>query len=182
MGFPHTMPKVVLQDYATEALSLLPDAQRRSVKTRLSLADNKFSLVFCNPTAAADFVATYMAKDVHYEDPDDNTLSPLIARTGRPLAIRRRGAATHPLYEKLRVVLDSSPATRDMVIVQKSYPKNGIWYTDFFGQVGDKLSPFITATYNETPHTTTITDVVLLRDSNLISPSNLAVVKAAALT
>jgi hypothetical protein len=169
-GFPQVMPKVVLQDYATEALSLLPEERRRSVKTRLSPADNKFSFVFGSAADAAEFVAIFSSKDVYYEDPDDQTRTPLRARQGRPLALRRRGAATHPIYGKLREIMDKDASTASMAIVQQSYPKNGTWNTDFYGQLGHKLVPFFTASFCEGPHSTTVSEIALTKNSKLSSP------------
>ena len=179
-GFPQIMPKIVLQDHADEAISIMTDQSKRSVKTRLSPADNKFSFVFTTAAEAADFVTTFTSKGLAYQDPDTMIVTPLRASQGRPLAARRRGAATHQVWAELRAVLDKNPNQSNMLIIMKSFPVNGVWHTDFYGQLGIRLTPLISVTFAEGTDKTTVTKVDYLRDSRVITAAELETISAAA--
>ena len=75
---------------------------------------------------------------------------------GRPLVVRRRGAAIRPVYTKLEEILSGMPELPGFIITQRSLPRSGKWVTDFFAQVGRKSTPLSTLTYREDPEVTVI--------------------------
>ena len=149
-GFPVTQPGIVLREYAAEALDILPPRERMNVKVRASAADTQFSLVFATPTLASTFVENYRAHAFVYTD-DDKATTPLTCRTGKPLALRRRGGLIMPVYAQLEIVLKRTRTLTTASISQVSKPRGGIMHTEFFALVGKTLTPLFTLRFKDEP-------------------------------
>ena len=63
---------------------------------------------------------------------------------------------THPVYAKTEELLQAKEYYRGAKIVQKNLPRNDTWTTDFFAQIGRKVTPLFTLFFLEGPHSTTI--------------------------
>ena len=70
-GFPVLLPGFVMKEFITEALSILPEDDRKKVRIRSSPADNQFSLVFSDAAKADSFIEGYRAHGFVYIDPPD---------------------------------------------------------------------------------------------------------------
>ena len=117
----------MLKEYVTEAHSILPIDDRKKVRVRAPLADNQFSLVFHDSAKADSFIEGYRAHGFVCIDPSDESKfeAPLSVTMGRPLLVRRRGAAIRPVYAKLEEILSSMPDLAGSTITQRSLPRAG---------------------------------------------------------
>jgi hypothetical protein len=110
----------------------------------------QFSLVFPNPTSAANFVENYRARAYVFIDPNNNS-HPLSCRLGKPMALRRRGGLIRPIYSELEEVFRTSPHFKDAIISQSSKPRAGVMSTEFFALLGRSMVPLFTLFYKDTP-------------------------------
>jgi hypothetical protein len=179
-GFPTTQPGFILKEYATEALALLPTEERAAVRTRVSPADTQFSFVFPSAGMAASFVSNYRAMNFVYIDPDKNQ-TPLTCRTGKPIALRRRGGLIRPVYSVLEEELRNTPALATATISQTSKPRNGVMSTEFFALKGRVLTLLFTLVFKETPEESIIVRVTLPADGSPLSDDSLDRIKRAAI-
>jgi hypothetical protein len=178
-GFPTIQPGFVLKAYATEALEILPDAGRKLIKTRVSPADTQFSLVFPCSGSAASFVEAYRARQMVFVDADKNE-TPLTCRTGKPLALRRRGGLIRPVYSELEAILKNMPSMARATISQTSKTRSGTMTTEFYALIGSKLTALFTLTFKETPEAMTIEQVNPPLDGSALSPADFAKIVQAA--
>ena len=179
-GFPTTQPGFVLKGYADEALELLPTEERKAVRVRVSPADFQFSLVFPTSHAASTFVDAYRASNFVYTDAD-KVETPLTCRTGKPIALRRRGGAIRPVYSELEDVLRDMPTMKNAEISQSSKPRSGVWHTDFFVLKGRILTPLFSLTFKEDPEATTIVEMNPPPGGSPLSVADFARIKADAM-
>jgi hypothetical protein len=149
-GFPSDQPGFILKEYAIEALAILPEAERSAIRLRISPADTQFSMVFPSPEQAAHFVTMYRALSFVFLAPDKSP-TPLTCRTGKPLALRRRGGLIRPVYAALEEVLRSMPSMSDATISQTSRMKFGAMTTAFFALRGRGLTPLFSIVFQDTP-------------------------------
>jgi hypothetical protein len=147
-GFPVTQPGIVLREYSTEALDLLPPSEAKAVRVRVSPADTQFSLVFPLPSLASAFVEEYRSRKMVYRD-DNGVETPLTCRTGKPIALRRRGGLIRPMYTLLEEILSRSPRFTTSSISQSSKVKLGVMTTDFFALQGKTLTPLFALTFQD---------------------------------
>ena len=115
--FPEVLPRVVLQDTLDELLLFVPEADRKAVRSRIAPADSQFTMIFPTAAQADSFVERFRAEDFYYEDPDTKVETNLIAVKGKPLAVRRRGGVTHPVYAKTEELLQAKEYYRGAKIV-----------------------------------------------------------------
>jgi hypothetical protein len=178
-GFPTTQPGFILKKYATEAIAILTDADKLLVRLRIPPADTQFSMVFPSSSMAASFVENYRALDMVFADADKNE-TPLTCRTGKPLALRRRGGLIMPVYSALEGILRTMPSFSNASISQSSKTKMGKMNTEFFALVGSKLTPLFRLEFQETPDEMTISQVVLPVGGSALSSDDFdLIVKAA---
>ena len=149
-GFPEVQPGIVLREYAEEALAILPSLERALVKLRVSPADTQFSLVFQTPALAKAFVEDYSSRKFAYVD-SDSVLHPLACRTGKPLALRRRGGLIMPIYALLQTILSRTRGYATASISQVSKLRGGAMHTDFFALIGKTLTPLFTLRFGGAP-------------------------------
>jgi hypothetical protein len=149
-GFPVIQPGIVLREYAEEALELLPALERAAVKVRVSPADLQFSLVFPTPAHASTFVEVYTSRKYAYED-HDRVMYPLSCRTGKPLALRRRGGLIMPIFALLQTILLRTRGHGTASISQVSKMRDGAMHTDFFALTGKKLTPLFSLRFGGAP-------------------------------
>ncbi len=147
-GFPVTQPGIVLREYAAEALAILPTAEAKAVRVRASPADTQFSLVFPLPSLASAFVEEYRSRKFVYRD-EDGVETPLTCRTGKPIALRRRGGLIRPIYTLLVEVLLRTRGFTTASISQSSKVKNGVMTTDFYALKGKSLAPLFSLTFRD---------------------------------
>jgi hypothetical protein len=176
-GFPDVMPRVVLQEFADEVIQYIPSADRPTLKTRIPVADTQFTLIFTTNEKAKSFIEAFKAAGIYYEDDEDKSQSPLTASLGKPLAIRRRGAAIRPVYAKLEELIPSIAV--NATIVQKNQVKNGIMSTEFFLQCGRRLSAAFTLFFDEGPLNTVISKVEFAAASPLSTAGRSAITETA---
>jgi hypothetical protein len=181
-GFPLLLPKFALQEYVTEALSVVEPLIRAQIRVRSSQVDDQFSLVFPDAARADSFLEAFRAYGCCYIDPidDDKVEVKLIASKSRPLAMRRRGAAIRPVYTVLEDLLSQVPTLRAASISQRQAPRQGIWATEFFAQVGRSLAPLFTLKFREDPHATIITEVMVPAGGSALSADDILIIRAAA--
>ncbi len=144
-----------MREYATEALDLLPPSEAKAVRVRVSPADTQFSLVFPLPSLASAFVEEYRARKFVFKD-DDGAETPESCRTGKPIALRRRGGLIRPVYALLEDVLRRTPRYTTASISQVSKPKAGVMTTEFFALKGKVLTPLFTLSFKDTPDSMSI--------------------------
>ena len=60
------------------------------------------------------------------------------------------------MYAKTEELPQANEYYRGATLVQKNLPRNGTWTTDFFAQIGRKVTPLFTLFFLEGPHSTTI--------------------------
>jgi hypothetical protein len=179
-GFPVIQPGIVLREYAEEALEILPTLERALVKLRVSPADTQFSLVFQTPALASAFVEDYTSRKFAFED-GDKVLHPLACRTGKPLALRRRGGLIMPIYALLKTILRRTRGHTTATISQVSKLRGDTTHTDFFALTGKTLTPLFTLRFGGIPEQLAIvgfypaTDHCPLADADLTLLSEAAV-------
>jgi len=139
-GFPVTQPGFILKEYANEALATLPTADQAGIRLRISPADTQFSMVFPTPEQAMNFVTNYRALAFVFRYPGKPD-TPLTCRTGKPIALRRRGGLIRPVYAALEEVLRDMPSMSSATISQTSRMKFGAMTTAFFALRGRELTP-----------------------------------------
>jgi hypothetical protein len=149
-GFPVIQPGIVLREYAEEALELLSPLERALVKLRVSPADTQFSLVFQTPTAAKAFVEDYTSRKFAFID-GDQAQHPLTCRTGKPLALRRRGGLIMPIYALLTTILSRTRGYTTATISQVSKLRGDVTHTEFFALIGKTLTPLFTLRFGGAP-------------------------------
>jgi hypothetical protein len=149
-GFPVTQPGFVLKEYATEALAILPSADQAGIRLRISPADTQFSMVFPSPEQAKNFVEIYRALAFVFRSPGKPDI-PLTCRTGKPIALRRRGGLIRPVYAALEEVLSCMPTMKDATISQTSRMRGGSMTTHFYALRDRELVPLFHLVFAETP-------------------------------
>ena len=168
-----------MSNYADEAVLLVPAIERKLLKVRVSPADNQFSIVFPSAGGAASFVEAYRAMDMVYRDPVGNETK-LACRTGKPIALRRRGGLIMPIYKELEEILAKTSNLSTAKITQSSKTRSGKMTTEFFAQVGNTLSPLFALVFKETADDMSIEEVTELRAGTALSTADFArIVKAA---
>jgi hypothetical protein len=178
-GFPTMLPRCVMSTYADEAVLLVPAIERKLLKVRVSPADNQFSIVFPSAGGAASFVEAYRAMDMVYRDPG-GTETKLACRTGKPIALRRRGGLIMPVYKELEEILAMTSDLSTAKIIQSSKVRSGKMTTEFFAQVGNKLSPMFALVFLEASDSMSIEEVTELRaGTDLTSEGFARIVKIA---
>ncbi len=105
---------------------------------------------------------------------------PLTCRTGKPIALRRRGGLIRPVYTALEEVLSSMPTMKKATISQTSRMRGGSMTTHFFALRGRDLVPLFHLVFVETPEEMHISQFQESSDCPL-SDSDLEKVRAAAL-
>jgi hypothetical protein len=178
-GFPTTQPGFILKEYAAEALAILPDSDRAAVRLRISPADIQFSMVFPSPEKATSFVTNYRALSFVFYDPN-KAAWPLSCRTGKPIALRRRGGLIRPVYTALEEVMGSMESMASATISQSSKMKNGVMTTSFFALRGRSLTPLFYLVFQESPEAMHISGFHTAEECP-ISASDLTKVRIAAL-
>jgi hypothetical protein len=149
-GFPVVQPGIVLREYAEEALEILPALERALVRMRISPADSQFSFVFPSPASAKSFVEGYSARKFVFED-CDKAMHPLTCRTGKPLALRRRGGLIMPIYALLTTILSRTRGYTTASISQVSRQRGGATHTEFYALVGKTLTPLFSLIFEGAP-------------------------------
>jgi len=149
-GFPVTQPGFILKEYANEALATLPTADQAGIRLRISPADTQFSMVFPTPEQAMNFVTNYRALAFVFRYPGKPD-TPLTCRTGKPIALRRRGGLIRPVYAALEEVLRDMPSMSSATISQTSRMKFGAMTTAFFALRGRELTPLFSIVFQDTP-------------------------------
>jgi hypothetical protein len=171
-----------MKDYIIEALSVIPSAERKLVRTRSSAADDQFSLIFATSEKADSFIDAYRAGGFVFVDPDDENKAetPLKVSKSRPLAQRRRGKAIHPVYAQLELILGAMPSLRSASICQRQAPRGGTWSTEFFAQNGRNLAPLFSLRFREDPTETIITELIVMPAGSELSADSLQLLRTAA--
>jgi hypothetical protein len=177
-GFPSTQPGFILREYAAEGLALLPDSDQKLVRLRVAPADDMFSMVFPSPAKAASFVECYRALNMVFVAPDKST-HPLTCRTGKPIALRRRGGLIRPVYAALEKILGGMVSMATASISQTSKMRNGVMGTSFALR-GRDLAPLFSLTFHESPEAMQITELTPAIGGPL-SDTDLAALRAVAM-
>jgi hypothetical protein len=149
-GFPVTQPGFVLKEYATEALAILPTDDRAGIRLRISPADTQFSMVFPTPEQAKNFVEIYRGLAFVFRSHGKPDI-PLTCRTGKPIALRRRGGLIRPVYAALEEVLNNMPTMKNATISQTSRMRGGSMTTHFYALRDRELVPLFHMVFAETP-------------------------------
>ena len=129
------------------------------MKARIQQVDTQIIMMFPTSAKADGFLAVFNDNYFVYEDPDSGIDTPLTAKKGRPLAVRRRGGATHPVYEKAETLLNRLPNFESANLTPLSGMKKGIMQTEFLAGVGRKVTPLFTIFVREDQHETLISSV-----------------------
>jgi hypothetical protein len=181
-GFPVLLPSFAMKEYINEALSVIPSAERKLVRTRSSAADDQFSLIFATSAQADSFIEAYRAGGFVFVDPDDATKAETLLKVSknRPLAQRRRGKAIHPIYAQLELIIDAMPTLRSASICQRQAPRGGTWFTEFFAQSGRSLAPLFSLRFREDPTETVITELIVPSAGSALSDDHMQLIRVAA--
>ena len=177
--FPEPLPRIVLHENYLRLLDLLPLASRSAVKPRIAPVDSQVSMLFPSSAAADDFLEAFRAADFVYRDQDSGVETRLVARKGRPLAIRRRGGVIHPIYAKTDEILKGKDFFRTARISQTHSTRGGLMKTELFAEVGRKVTPLFAIIFREAEHETTVSSVDFPA-TPVLSASECAAIRAAA--
>lgn len=159
-GFPEDLPKAVLEETLAELIGLMPLHEQSKVRHRIGMVDNKIILIFPTTEGAEGFLDKFRSEAFVYIDKDSQAQSTLVANQGRPLAVRRRGAATHPVYSAAEKVLLRNSALIGAKLTQKPSMRAGSLQTEFYAGLGRKVRSLFTITFAEGEHETTISSVL----------------------
>jgi hypothetical protein len=179
--FPEKLPRAVLRETFNDLVLLLPLHDQGEVKARINQVDNKIIMFFPTSAKADGFLDAFNCKSPAYQDPDWGNDTLLTAKKGRPLAVRRRGGATHPVYEKAETLLKLLPSFESAKLIPNSIMKGGIMQTEFHAGLGRKVTPLFTIFFREEQHETTISSVTFPTDSVFSAPDCEAICAAAGL-
>ena len=97
-----------------------------------------------------NFVTNYRALAFVFRSPGKPD-TPLTGRTGKPIALRRRGGLIRPVYAALEEVLNNMPTMSTATISQTSRMKSGSITTAFFALRGRNLTPLFSIVFQDTP-------------------------------
>ncbi len=111
------------------------------------------------PEGADGFLDTFRQENFYYLDKDTQDRTTLSAGKGRPLAVRRRGGATHPVYSAAESLLRAKEGYRNAKLTQKPSMRSGAMQSEFFADLGRKVIPLLTIIFAEGQHETTISAV-----------------------
>jgi hypothetical protein len=178
-GFPEQLPRSVLLEQFNEMVQHLPDQDQLEVKARIQQVDTQIIMTFPTSAKADGFLEIFNSNYFVYEDPDSGIDTPLTAKKGRPLAVRRRGGATHPVYEKAETLLNRLPNFESARLIPNTGMKKGIMQTEFLAGVGRKVTPLFTIFFLEEQHETIISTVEFA-DPSIFSASDCDAICAAA--
>ena len=156
-GFPEPLPRAVLQETLKELTDLLPSGDRAEVRSRIAPVDKQVFLIFPSAAKADGFLDTFRSEDFVYQDLETKVETLLTASKGRPLAVRRRGSATHPVYAATEPIVKMKfPTAR---LTQTHSMRSGTQQTEFTAVVGRKVYLLFTLHFKEDQHETTISEV-----------------------
>jgi hypothetical protein len=158
-GFPEDLPKAVLEETLGELIRLLPLGDQAAVKHRIPMVDNKITLIFPTAGGAEGFLDKFRSEGFVYIDQGTQERTTLSASRGRPLAARRRGGATHPVYSAAEKILQNKPVLAGAKLTQKPSMRSGSMQSEFFAGLGRKVRPLFTIVFAEGPHETRISAV-----------------------
>jgi hypothetical protein len=158
--FPEELPRSVLRETFEELLLFVPSSDRREVHSRINPVDKQIILVFPTSAKADSFLETFRAKGFVFVDQDSDDDFKLSAKKGRPLAVRRRGGAIHPVYAATATIISSKTAFKDAKLVPNPRMKAGVMHSEFHAQVGRKATPLFSLVFREDQHETAISAVI----------------------
>jgi hypothetical protein len=177
--FPEELPRSVLRETYTELLLFVPADDRREVHARINPVDKQIILVFPSSAKADSFLETFRAKEFVYIDQDTEIDYKLSAKKGRPLAIRRRGGATHPVFAAAADIVKAKAAFRNASLVPNPRMKAGVMHTEIHAQIGRKATPLFSIVFREDPHETVVSAILFATD-NIFSEDECAAIRASA--
>jgi hypothetical protein len=158
-SFPEPLARMVLEETVAELRLFVPSAERQQMKVRIGAVDTQIQLTFTTPTQADAFVERFWSEKFYYLDRDTQAQTPLTVTKGKPLAVRRRGGAGHPVYAALEKALLRKEAYRSAKIVQRQRFVAGKSTNGFFVQIGRKVHHLFSLTFLEEQHSTTVEKV-----------------------
>jgi hypothetical protein len=164
-GFPEKLPRAVLLETFDECRKMLPDHRQGEVQHRIGPADNQILMVFPSPGAADSFVSTFRSEQFIYVDQETKDRTSLVVSKGRPLAVRRRGFASHPIYAKVEHILKPRTPSMKPKILQTFSLRGGTPQTEFLLERGRKATPLFTVTFRETEFETTVVAIDFVKDA-----------------
>jgi hypothetical protein len=162
--FPEELPRSVLKDTFTDLLLFVPAGDRSEIHSRINPVDKQIVMVFPSAAKADGFLDTFKAKEPVYSDRDSGRDYKLSAKKGRPLAVRRRGGATHPVYAAAADIIKKKDGFQNATLVPNPRMKAGVMHTEFHAQVGRKVTALFSIVFREDPQETVIVDLMFARD------------------
>ncbi len=162
--FPEELPRSVLKDTFTDLLLFVPAADRSEIHSRINPVDKQIVMVFPSAAKADGFLDTFRAKEPVYTDRDNGREFKLSAKKGRPLAVRRRGGATHPVYAAAADIIKKKDGFQNATLVPNPRMKAGVMHTEFHAQVGRKVTALFSIVFREDPQETVIIDLMFARN------------------
>jgi hypothetical protein len=157
--FPEKLSRSVLMETFEELRGLMPERDRESLRAQISAVDSQIKIVFPTPTMASSFMDYFHEADFFWRDPDTFEEHTLTAQKGRPLAIRRRGGAIHPVYAKAEILLRAPGPLQYARLVPHHSTRNGVSQSEYFAETGRKVTSLFTIFFEERTNETVITDV-----------------------
>jgi hypothetical protein len=177
--FPEELPRSVLRETFKELLLFVPEGDRHEVHNRINPIDKQIILVFPSSAKADSFLDTFRAKEFVYIDQDTEVDHKLSAKKGRPLAVRRRGGATHPVFAAAAVIVKAKAAFRTAELVPNPRMKAGVMHTEIHAQKGRKTTPLFSIVFREDQHETVVSAIIFATD-NIFSEDECAAIRASA--
>jgi hypothetical protein len=162
--FPEELPRSVLKDTFTDLLLLAPGGDRSEIHSRINPVDKQIVMVFPSAAKADSFFEAFKAKEPIYTDRDCGRDYKLSAKKGRPLAVRRRGGATHPVYAAAADIIKKKDGFENATIVPNPRMRAGVMHTEFHAQVGRKVTALFSIVFREDPQETVIIDLMFARN------------------
>jgi hypothetical protein len=179
--FPEELPRSVLKDTFTDLLLFVPAADRSEIHSRINPVDKQIVMVFPSAAKADGFLDTFRAKEPVYTDRDNGREFKLSAKKGRPLAVRRRGGATHPVYAAAYDIIKGKDGFRDATLVPNPRMRAGVMHTEFHAQVGRKVTALFSIVFREDPQETVIVDLMFARNHSFTEDECAAIRASASL-
>jgi hypothetical protein len=177
--FPEELPRSVLRDTFKELLLLVPLGDRPEVHNRINPIDKQIILVFPSSAKADGFLDRFRAEGPVYTDQDAEEVYKLSAKKGRPLAVRRRGGATHPVFAAAAGIVKAKAAFRNAELVVNPRMKAGVMHAEIHAQNGRKTTPLFSIVFREDPHETVVS-AIIFATANIFSEDECAAVRASA--
>jgi hypothetical protein len=177
--FPEALPRSVLKITFEELLLFVPLDDRCEVHPRISPIDKKIIMVFPSSAKADSFLETFRAKEFVYIDQETNEDYKLSAKKGRPLEVRRRGGATHPIYAEAAAIIKRKGHFRNAELIPNPVMKAGVMHTEFHALIGRKVTPLFSIVFREDQHETVVS-AIQFAPGDIFTEGECAAIRASA--